>query len=148
LFSESANEELQIWQSSAFSQKNDTTMLPTISKRILNAKKAGVKLISTKDPTKLIPEQMDGLTYEQINDLALIENYPNVRYALFERASELIRRASEDSAPDAYFDKDYIEPLLYQYQLGIYEINEEQHKDVIKRTKLLDEILKKKEYVK
>uniref|UniRef100_A0AC34GUT3 Envelope protein n=1 Tax=Panagrolaimus sp. ES5 TaxID=591445 RepID=A0AC34GUT3_9BILA len=142
---ENANEEIEIWKNSTLSQSNDTSSLPIIAKRIIKAKKAGVKLISTKDPTKLIPEQMDGLTYEQINDLALIEHYPNVRYALFERAAELIKRAFEDSAPDAHFDKETIEPLLYQYQLAIYEVNEEPHKEVEQRNKLLDEILKKKE---
>ena len=60
--------------------------LSIISRRMIMAKKAGVKLVTTRDPTKLIPEQMDGLTYEQINDLALIETYPNVRYSLFDRA--------------------------------------------------------------
>uniref|UniRef100_A0A914Y8J9 Uncharacterized protein n=1 Tax=Panagrolaimus superbus TaxID=310955 RepID=A0A914Y8J9_9BILA len=142
---ENANEEIEIWRHSPLSQTNDTSSLPIIAKRILKAKKAGVKIISTKDPTKLIPEQMDGLTYEQINDLALIEHYPNVRYSLFERAAELIKRAFEDCAPDAHFDKDTIEPLLYQYQLGVYEVNEEPHKEVEQRNKLLDEILKKKE---
>lgn len=87
LFSDNANEEIEIWKNSNLALTNDLSMLPVIAKRIIKAKKSGIKLIPTKDPTKLIPEQMDGLTYEQINDLALIESYPNVRYALFERAA-------------------------------------------------------------
>ena len=56
---------------------------------------------------------------------------------------ELIKRAFEDAPPDAQFDKEKIDPLLYQYQLGIYEINEEPLKVAEHRNKLLNEILLK-----
>uniref|UniRef100_A0A7E4W2P0 Uncharacterized protein n=1 Tax=Panagrellus redivivus TaxID=6233 RepID=A0A7E4W2P0_PANRE len=142
---ESANDEINAWEKSPAGKRNDTSILPLVAQRIISARQRKLTMLQSKIPNRLLPEQVDGLSYEDINDLALIEmKSMNIRYALFDMACDAIKRAYEEAYATASFDKESVDPLVYQVQLGVLELNEEPLRVAEQRRRLVEDYLRLK----